>query len=138
MSRIYKIYTDGSNDKNVKVGWGFLVVKTNEIIFEDYGEAHPEYNESRNINGEIQAVIEALTWCMENGINEVSVYHDYNGISKWATGEWSASKPISKYFKEFLKHNTVKVEWIWVKGHSGNEFNERADFLARCGRAPQK
>ena len=26
------------------------------------------------------------------------------------------------------KHN---IKWNWVKGHANNEFNEKADFLAR-------
>ena len=29
-----------------------------------------------------------------------------------------------------------QVTWEWVKGHAGNEENERADLLARLGMAP--
>ena len=28
------------------------------------------------------------------------------------------------------------IEWHWVKGHAGDEMNERADELARAGMAP--
>ena len=31
-----------------------------------------------------------------------------------------------------------KIEWKWVKGHAGDEMNERADALARAGMAPFK
>ena len=30
------------------------------------------------------------------------------------------------------------IEWKWVKGHAGDEMNERADALARAGMAPFK
>ena len=30
--------------------------------------------------------------------------------------------------KKLQKHN---IKWNWVKGHANNEFNEKADFLAR-------
>ncbi|HEY8003017.1 MAG TPA: RNase H family protein, partial [Phenylobacterium sp.] len=29
-----------------------------------------------------------------------------------------------------LRH---EVDWRWIKGHAGHEFNERADVLARQG-----
>ena len=29
--------------------------------------------------------------------------------------------------------NNHQVEWRWVKGHAGHEFNERADQLANAG-----
>lgn len=33
---------------------------------------------------------------------------------------------------------THEVRWHWVKGHAGNDLNERADQLARAGMAPFK
>ena len=30
--------------------------------------------------------------------------------------------------KQILRH---KVHWHWIKGHAGNKYNEKADFLAR-------
>jgi len=131
---VYAIYTDGSNDEDIKVGWGYLVLKNDEIIFEDFGLSPSKFNSSRNINGEVHAVIEALTWCMENEILEINMYNDYTGIQKWAEGEWSANKPLTIHFKNFMKSNHVKVNWFHVKGHSGNVWNERADKLAGMGR----
>jgi ribonuclease HI len=32
--------------------------------------------------------------------------------------------------KAIEKH---RIEWLWVKGHSGNTGNERADALANLG-----
>ena len=29
-----------------------------------------------------------------------------------------------------------EIDWRWVKGHAGDEMNERADELARAGMAP--
>ena len=33
-----------------------------------------------------------------------------------------------KLDEEIMKHN---IEWNWVKGHSNNQLNEKADSLAR-------
>ena len=27
--------------------------------------------------------------------------------------------------------SNIKIHWVWVKGHAGEEFNERVDDLAR-------
>ncbi len=63
-----------------------------------------------------------------------------NGITEWLytwkRNNWKTSskkdvknKTLWLELEELEKKN--KVNWLWVKGHSGNLENERADFLAR-------
>ena len=81
-----------------------------------------------------------------NNASEVLVKTDstyvINGITKWlpnwkAKG-WinSAKKPVAnKNLWKQLEYliSDHKVDWLWVKGHSGDDENERADELARKG-----
>ncbi|GCD92128.1 RNase H family protein [Nocardioides sp. LS1] len=62
-----------------------------------------------------------------------------NGIMKWLPGwmhnGWmtSAKQPIKNVdlWKQLqAAHEKHAVEWHWVKGHAGDEGNERADRLA--------
>ena len=64
-------------------------------------------------------------------------------MKTWKKNEWkTASKKSVKNVdlwkrldKARQKHN---VTWKWVKGHSGQTENERADELARQGMVPYK
>ena len=57
-------------------------------------------------------------------------------IKNWKKNGWktASKKPVKnqelwqKLDKEILKHS---IKWEWVKGHAGNENNEKADYLAR-------
>ena len=74
-----------------------------------------------------------MRYCIENGIKKLDLYHDYEGIAKWCTGEWKATKPVTKRYKEFYDSikNKLDVRFIKVKGHSGDKYNDRADALAK-------
>lgn len=67
-----------------------------------------------------------------------------NGVTDWIKGwkrnGWrtASRKPVkNKDLWEQLDELATarKVDWKWVKGHAGNEGNERADELAREGMA---
>jgi ribonuclease HI len=68
-----------------------------------------------------------------------------NGVTQWIDG-WKArgwktadKKPVKnvdlwrRLEEAEARHD---VAWHWVKGHAGDEMNERADELARAGMAP--
>ena len=59
-------------------------------------------------------------------------------INKWVENGWktAAKKDVANKDLWVKLHNIVevrKVTWNWVRGHSGDVGNERADFLANKG-----
>lgn len=88
----------------------------------------------RNVAGEIKGSMWAMTYCMENGITQLTIHYDYEGIARWCTGEWKTNKAGTIEYRRF--YDTVKqgvnVKFVKVKGHSGVKFNEEADLLAKA------
>lgn len=134
------IYTDGACKGNPGLGgWGALMVmgeKEKELCG---GEA-----DTTNNRMELKAVIEAL-----NALTrpcEVIVHTDsqyvQKGISEWIHG-WKARgwktaarapvKNVDLWQALDAAQARHKIEWRWVKGHSGHVGNERADALANRG-----
>ncbi len=86
---------------------------------------------SYQVAGELNAVVEALKWCEKNGIQEVKIYYDMEGIEMWASGRWKTKKDITKNYSDFFKDNKIKIQWIKVEAHSGYKWNEEVDRLAK-------
>lgn len=133
------IYTDGACSGNPGPGgWG-------AILFYGVHKKEISGGEKATTNNrmEIQAVIEGLKLLKEPC--RVQVYSDSayvvncfqkGWIHGWLRNGWKNSKkePVEnqdlwKQLWELMKLHTV--EYIKVKGHSDNEFNNRCDELAR-------
>ena len=134
------IYTDGACKGNPGPGgWGALIIEgdiKNEIFG---GEANTTNNRM-----EILAVIMALKAI--NAVSEITVFTDstyvQKGISewidKWKINGWRTSNKKEVKNKDlWVQLDTLtaqlKINWIWVKGHSGHSENDRADYLANQG-----
>lgn len=134
------IYTDGACRGNPGPGgWGAWL---------QFGEHERELcgGELRTTNNrmELVAVIEALR-VLKRGV-AVDIYTDSeyvrNGMTQWIDGwkrrgwKTAARKPVKNadLWQELdrLAGQHV-VDWHWVKGHSGDPGNERADLLANQG-----
>lgn len=129
-------FTDGSYDKDLsRYSYGVVLILpdgTEENIC-GYG-SNKEYLDSNNIIGEIFGVINALDWAISNGYEKLRVYYDYEGISKWLTGEWNAKSKASQMFVALYKgkfEDFIKAEFVKVPGHSNIIYNEKADQLAK-------
>ena len=64
-------------------------------------------------------------------------------INNWKKNNWKTAnkkdvKNIDLWKRLDLARSKHQVTWRWVKGHSGQEENERADALARAGMEPYK
>ena len=135
-----KIYTDGACKGNPGIGgWGAIIMQ-NEKNIELFGGE----NETTNNRMELMAVIMALKEISSN--LELTIYTDstyvQKGISEWIknwkVNNWrsSSKKPVKNKDLWIELDEAVgsrKINWEWVKGHAGNEGNEKADELANQG-----
>lgn len=128
-------YVDGSFHKaSNRYSFGVAIIKDGEVIetLQRAGD-NPKYQNSWQIAGEVFGSLHAIHWAIKKGYKKIIVYYDYLGIEKWALGEWRANKPVSKDYIETYKKLAPKidVQFVKVKAHSGVEFNELADQLAK-------
>jgi ribonuclease HI len=145
---IAKIYTDGACSGNPGPGgWGVIIYFTDGRL-QDIGGATANTTNNRM---ELQASIAALEAYEASGQKEpVTLYTDSeyvrNGITKWISGwkkkgwKTAAGKPVMNQdlWQELDELNSSRVTWQYVKGHSGDPGNERADMIAvKCAHSQQ-
>lgn len=128
-------FTDGSFDVEKKAygsGCCIFAPEGKKVELSTKG-TNKKYIDLRNIAGEIIAVLNAIDWAWKNGYEKISVFYDYEGIGKWASGEWKPKKTLTSYYKKYIdeKREIIDIEYIKVSGHSNNKYNDRADQLAK-------
>ncbi|MDD5934639.1 MAG: ribonuclease H family protein [Clostridiales bacterium] len=111
------------------------------VIFYDGKEEHfskkfsnPEMAAMRNVAGEIEGSMCAMQYCVDHNIKSIDIYYDYEGIANWCIGAWKANKEGTQNYKKFYDgiKDKVKVNFVKVKGHSGDKYNDLADALAKA------
>ena len=135
-----QIYTDGACRGNPGPGgWGAV------LAFD--GEEREMFGGERattNNRMELTAVIEALAALKRSSrvVEHTDSQYVQKGITEWISGwkakGWrtAAKAPVKnvdlwKRLDELAARH--RIDWIWVRGHSGHAGNERADRLANRG-----
>ena len=132
------IYTDGGASPNPGPGgWGVAILDQ-EGHAEELSGGAPSTTNNRM---ELQAAISALAHL--SGPSVVDLHTDSNyvrqGITSWLSGwrrrgwrrrDGGQVKNIDLWRRLDRLNRRHRVRWHWVKGHAGNEWNERVDALA--------
>lgn len=127
-------YVDGSyNIETAHYGCGVVLFTGGEEITFSEEFSDPDMALMRNVAGEIEGAKLAMQYCRDNNIEEIDIYFDYEGIEKWCTGAWKTNKDGTIAYKRFYDEisKNVKINFIKVKGHSGDKYNDQADKLAK-------
>lgn len=138
--RKLKIWTDGACKFNPGPGgWGAYLVWGEKTLELCGGE-----EETTNNRMELTAVIEALSAVKRPVPMTIYLDSQYvkNGIDSWIAGwkrkGWrtASGQPVKnvdlwKKLDELVSAHDI--DWQWVKGHAGEEGNEKADELANRG-----
>ena len=134
-----QVYTDGACSGNPGIGgWGVVILLNKDgPILLNGGEL-----QTTNNRMELTAAIKALNYFHKSESIKIITDSKYvkEGIEKWIINwkkngwKTASKKPVKnkelwiELDKQIIKHN---ITWEWVKGHAGEVYNEKADYLAR-------
>lgn len=133
-----EIYTDGACLGNPGPGGWAAILMTDKHQKEISGSQQ----DTTNNRMELTAVIESLKMIKKSV--KIRLYTDskyvIEGITKWIFG-WKKNQWRNANRKQVknsdlwqeLDEQVAKydIEWIWVKGHDGNKYNEMVDKMAK-------
>ena len=137
----YFCYTDGSCKKTESTpgGWGLFVKCPDGREIEKFGWAL----KTTVIAMELTAVLEAMTVVPPGAAATVfcdsKAVLDYcaKWLPIWRGNNWKNCDPANlglfKNIDSLITQKALSITWNWVRGHNGNEGNERADDLAARG-----
>ena len=125
-----RVFVDGSFSPGFpKSGWAFVVTENDVEIARGSGITAFDA-ESRNIDGEVMASFQAMRWLDAND-RIGTICHDYEGIARWAKGEWQAKSNIAKRYVAAAQPFLHRVSFEKVEAHTGVKWNELVDKLAK-------
>lgn len=135
MAESVQAYVDGSFIDGM-VGYGAVVLRDGESVAEFSGPV-TEDTSARQVAGELVATLTVLEWCQQQGIHSIEIFYDYEGIARWALGQWKTNQPLTRRYAETVRATPVQIRWQKVRSHSGDTWNDRADELAKQGALSQ-
>jgi ribonuclease HI len=138
---IVEIWTDGGCKPNPGPGGWAAILKFRETVRELTGAAAATTNNRM----ELTAAAEALESLKRPCVVRLHTDSEYlkNGITRWHTGwvrkNWRSAtgdpvKNMDLWQRVLDAAKPHRIEWLWVRGHSGDAMNERADALATAAR----
>jgi len=129
-----KVYTDGSALGNPGPGgYGIVLMGGGK-----YKEVKEGFRFTTNNRMELMSVIVALEMLKKPGMN-VTIYSDSkyvvdSVIKKWVFGwvkkGFKGKKNVDLWKRFLVIYPKHTVNFVWVKGHAGNKYNEICDQLA--------
>ncbi len=141
-TKIYYAYTDGACITQTRLGgWGYVLSRDDMERHGSGGDLQTTGNRMA-----LTAVIKALEEFQRRRPKNPIVVRSgsqyvIKGISEWITSwkrnGWrnTSKKPVENadlWQQLDALNDALNVSWEWVKGHSGNGLNEKADQLARA------
>lgn len=134
------IYTDGSCLGNPGIGgWAFVVCHDDGIVCR---WANSQCDTTNNIM-ELTAAIKALEYATQKNMTSINLYTDSNylksgmtqWIASWKSNGWKTSnnknvKNLCLWKSLDSYSSKLNIEWIHVKAHADNYYNNMVDKLA--------
>ena len=127
-------YVDGSYDDTTKsYSYGMVMMHKDEELCFSKKFDKDDMSDMRNVAGEIKGAEMAMRYALKNQYKKLYIFHDYEGIAKWCTGEWKTNKEGTRAYRNFfekIKHQ-LEVHFVKVVAHTNIKYNDMADALAK-------
>lgn len=96
-------YVDGSFNAATQVyGYGVILIADGAEYAFSGANNNREMVSMRNVSGEIEGAIRAITEAIKLGLPEITIYYDYIGIQMWAEGSWKRNKAETVAYYDFV------------------------------------
>ena len=144
-----EIYTDRSATVKAKPGgYGWVLVQNGKKIDEGSGYIPFASNNDAELEAAIQGLVAVYGYLKnhfvdglkenlyERGSYDLCLVSDSQIVLNWASGanQFKQQDKMQKYRALRLLMERMSVQTRWVKGHTGDEHNERCDELANIAR----
>lgn len=143
---VFHLFADGSAHAGTRNGgWAYVITDCHGAMLEDNSGATSDTTNNRM---ELQGVIEGLKK-FDASSAQVSVTSDSAYVvncflagwyTKWRRNGWRTAEGLVKNkdlweeLVELVEAFTHPIEWIHIRGHQGNKWNEHCDVLAGAAR----
>ena len=122
------VYTDGAySSSRDQGGWSYVVLYKNHLIKKEFGGV----KSTTNNRMEILAVLNAVE-LFKNTTHSVNIYTDSMYVVGSLTLNWKRNANLDLWEK-FNSYDLSKFNFLHVKGHNDNKYNEMCDDLAVLG-----
>jgi ribonuclease HI len=132
-----EIYTDGSSSpKRGGTGWAWVLTVDGQVRYADYGGSREGTNNTAELTAAIEGLL-ALEKVFQDLVSvgdTVTLVSDSRYVLGMATGRHSPIKNLELIERLKGLYSRLCTDTRWVRGHSGDPFNERCDRLAKKGR----
>lgn len=130
-------YTDSSftSGNPPKSGYGICFVRDGKEVAHVYGPCDADAA-LRNVGGELMAATKAIEIAEKLMEPELIICHDFKNIQMWGDGLWKCNTKETAAFRDMVeaaRKDGLAIEFGWVRGHTGNQYNELADQYAAAG-----
>lgn len=141
-----EVYTDGSATTADKPGgWAYVIVVEGQKQSEGSGHLPKATNNVAEITAAIEGLKAASLYAANANGNagrapgstyDIELVSDSQLVLRYATGEYQCRKyHLIPLYIQLKKHfQAAKATTRWVRGHSGDTYNEQCDKLAKAAR----
>ena len=124
----YIVHTDGAySRKNDEGAFAFIICNG---LDEPISKKAYKIQQETNNRAELKAIIAAL-YQLPQDAKKVMVVSDSQYALMTLFGGWSrnTNNDLFDIFERIKLERELNIEWCWVKGHSGDLFNEMCDEM---------
>lgn len=135
-----EVYTDGScrmkeKEKRGPGAWAYVLVKDGVQL----SSAFNYVEDASSLDMELMAITHGIKAARKKHPDKITVYTDSAVIVRTIEKKLPVipdqhtafSGEVWTKFKNIVNSNSIPLSWVWIKGHSGNHWNEEANRLAQ-------
>ena len=129
----YIIHTDGAFSKvNDEGAFAFILCDGNNVELQRKGWKQKKNTGGTNNRMELKAIMAAI-YHLPPDAKRILIESDSQYALNTLSGKYKRHKNLDlfAYFDKMMEEKDIDITWKWVKGHSGDMYNEFCDGMCQ-------